>query len=225
MSTARPLPSADHGARWVARAIALSYFTIAYNLLEGLVSIFFGLADDSVALFGFGADSLIEVTSAVLVLWRFRGERRLAAIPNAERERRATMGIAALFLVLAAVTIVGAGHRLWARSVPESTLPGVIISGLSLSFMFLLWSAKLRVATALDSATVKGDAACSLACIKLSVVLLAGSGLYWLAPSLWWADAVAAVVIAAFIAREGREMMTAAKSPTFTGGCGCSCGH
>lgn len=205
------------GPDWRRRALWLAGLTIAYNLVEGLVSMAFGWADDSVALFGFGADSFIEVASALLVLWK------LLDHGNLERERKATRGIGRLFLFLALGIAGGAVLQLTARTHPPTTVPGLVISALSLGFMVFLWRAKLRTAQALDSATVAADAACSRACIQLSVVLFAGSLVFLLAPALWWVDAAAALGLAVLIGREGLGMIRAAKSACFTGGCGC--GH
>ena len=202
---------------WRRRALWLSGLTIVYNLVEGLVSMRFGWTDDSVALFGFGADSFIEVASALLVLWKLMDHGNLA------RERKATTAIGWLFLWLGAGVAGGALLQLAARSHPPTTLPGLIIAALSLSFMVFLWQAKLRAARALDSATVAADAACSRACIQLSAVLFLGSLLYLVVPALWWADATAALILALLIAREGYGMVRAARSECFTGG--CSCGH
>lgn len=178
----------------------------------------FGWADDSLALFGFGADSFIEVASALLVLWK------LLDHGNLERERKATRRIGWLFAALATGVTGGAILQLTARRHPPTTLPGLIIAGLSLSFMFALWRAKLRAARALDSATLEADAACSRACIQLSGVLFAGSLLFLLAPSLWWVDGAAALALALLIGWEGRGMIRAASRQDFTGGCGCSHG-
>lgn len=205
----------------IGRVILLSWFTIAYNLLEGLVSLYFGLSEGSIALAGFGADSFIEVFSAGLVLWRFRVETAGACVP-VERERRATLGIGALFVALAAATAAGALLQLHDRSHPATTVPGLAISALSLGFMFLLWRAKSRLAVELDSATVLKDAACSLACIQLSVILFAGSLVFLLFASLWWSDAAAAALLAGFIGLEGARTIRAALRPDFAGGCGCA---
>ncbi|HJW43997.1 MAG TPA: cation transporter [Geothrix sp.] len=202
---------------WRRRALWLSTLTIAYNLAEGLVSMAFGWADDSIALFGFGADSFIEVASALLVLWK------LLDHGNLERERKATRAIGWLFLALTAGIAGGALLQLTAQRHPPTTVPGLVISLLSLSFMVFLWRAKLQAARALDSATVAADAACSLACIQLSLVLFAGSLLFLLAPALWWVDAMAALALALLIGKEGVGMVRAARSAAFTGGCGC--GH
>lgn len=212
--------SIDEG-RWVTRVLWLAAFTIGYNLLEGAVAIGFGVEEGSVSLAGFGVDSLIEVTSAVLVLWRFRGEQDLGAEPSRERERRATLGIGVLFVLLAAAVIAGAALQLTTGQHPRTTLPGVVVASVSLAFMGWLWRAKKRAGEVLDSSTVAKDAGCSLACFQLSAVLLAGSLVFWLAPALWWADAAAALVLALFIGREGVETVRAARREDFDGGCGC----
>lgn len=216
---------------WVGRVIVLSWFTIVYNLVEGVVSMGFGVQESSIALFGFGADSFIEMFSAIVVLWRFRSESGAAGSDVAaldvsvERERAATKTIGWLFVLLAAFTALGAIFQLATLRHPDTTLPGVIIALISLSFMFALWFAKKRAAVALASRTVAADAACSLACIKLSGVLLAGAVVFAVAPALWWADAVAALVIAVLIAREGKETIEHANSKDFScGGCGCAHG-
>jgi len=214
--------------RFVKKAILLSWFTIAFNFVEGLVSIYFGLSEESVALAGFGLDSFIEVGSAFLVLWRFRSETAdLNNNPDdglrlgLERERRATYGIGVLFILLSVATAGGAVYKIVLMEPPDTALPGFIISSISLGFMYFLYHSKRSVALVLDSATVMKDAACSMACIKLSAVLFAGSVLYLLFPALWWADSVAAATLAVLIGNEGWETIEAARSPDFSGGCGC----
>ncbi len=206
-------------SRWIAYAKVLAIFTIAYNLVEGLVSMGFGWSDDSMALFGFGADSFIEVFSALLVLWRLRadgcGDDLIA------RERKVTKGIGWLLLLLAAGTLGGSLLQLKAKGHPSTTLPGLIVSLASLGFMVFLWRAKLAAAKALDSRALEGDAACSLACIQLSGILFAGSLLFLTAPALWWVDSAAALALSLFIAKEGWEMRSAAAREDFDGGCGC----
>lgn len=193
----------------------MALFTIIYNLLEGIVSIGFGIKEESVSLAGFGGDSLIEVGSAIVVLWRLKGE--------VTRERTATFLIGVLFVLLAGVTIVSAGIQIGEGGHPETTLPGMIISAVSLSFMFFLWRAKVKVAYALDSKTLFQDAQCSLACIKLSFVLFFGSLIYWLFPSLHFVDAIAAMILGILIGKEGYEAIVASRSENFTGGCCGGC--
>lgn len=224
--TAEPAPSVRAGAdpvaraRWVRRARLLALFTIGYNLLEAFAGIGFGLADESLALLGFGMDSCIEMASALFVLWRlgaeFSGHER-----QVRRERRAGIAVAVLLILLGAGTILGSGWLLWTRQHPESTLAGGIIAVLSLSFMFWLWRSKLAAAAALGSRTLRQDAACALGCIALSATLLVGSVVYAVAPALWWVDAAAALAIAGLILREGAEALRAILHGG-SGGCGCA---
>ena len=214
-------PSDASRSQWLAYARFLAVFTISYNLLEGFVSMGFGWADDSMALFGFGADSFIEVGSALLVLWRLRGDEGGCESERLHRERRAALGIGILFVLLALGTAVGAVFQLVSHHHPDTTIPGLLVSVLSLGFMFWLWKSKQRAAKALDSRSLEGDAACSLACIQLSTVLFTGSLVFLLIPALWWADAGAALLLSAFIAKEGISGIRGAMKPGFTGGCGC----
>jgi divalent metal cation (Fe/Co/Zn/Cd) transporter len=205
---------------WLLFARRLAVFTILYNVVEGLVSVGFGVADGSVALSGFGADSFIEVGSALIVLWRLREEGGCAST-RLKRERNATLGIGILFVLLAVGAGLASVLQLVARRHPDTTLPGFAVAFVSLVFMFGLWKAKRRAARALDSRTLEGDAACSLACIQLSLVLFVGSLGFLVLPALWWADALAALAIAVLIAKEGLSGIRAALHPEFSGGCGC----
>lgn len=208
--------------RQVRWATTLSWFTISYNIVEGVISIFLGISEGSMALAGFGGDSLIEVASASLVLWRFRGDFDVGSKLAIEKEKRATFGIGILFILLAVITVLAASANLFSKVPPDTTLPGLIVSVVSLSFMFYLWTSKKKVAIALNSATMAKDASCSLACIKLSFILFAGSLVYMMMPSLWWVDSAAALLLSIFIGQEGWETVMATRKKNFMGGCGCS---
>jgi divalent metal cation (Fe/Co/Zn/Cd) transporter len=206
---------------WARRARWLSIATIAWNVVEGIVAMAFGLQEESVALFGFGVDSWVEVGSAGVVYWKLTRPPGCGSTQKV-RERRATRWISGLFLALAGATAFGAVAQLVAHRHPESTLPALIVSGVSLSIMVFLWRAKRATALALDSRTLAMDASCSRACIQLSVVLFVGSIVFLVAPSLWWADAAAALGLAVLIGREGVEGWKATSHPEFEGGCGCA---
>ena len=216
-----PRSSSRTRPQWLAYARALAIVTIVYNLVEGLVSMGFGWADDSMALFGFGADSFIEVGSALLVLWRLGDKAEGCASARLARERRAVLGIGILFFLLALGIAAGAVVQLVSHHHPDTTLPGLLVSLASLGIMAWLWRVKVKAAKALDSRALAGDAACSLACIQLSLVLFAGSLVFLAFPALGWVDGAAALVLAAFIGKEGLESIAAARRPGFTGGCGC----
>lgn len=205
-------------SKLISTARKLSAFTIIYNLIEGMVSVYFGLEEDSVSLLGFGLDSFVEVASAIIVLIKLRSTE---PDNNLKNERRATFAIGILFLVLSLNVFGNSFYQLYNKGTPGTTLPGVIVSVVSLSFMFFLWKMKEKVAVSLNSSTIMADAKCSLACIKLSGVLLAGSLLYWLVPTLWWVDSAAAIIIGYFILREGTEMIQSSRKKEFKGGCGC----
>src|SRR4051812_766370 len=127
--------------RLIKYAVFICIFTIAWNITEGVVSIFFGSENDSVSLVFFGIDSFIEVSSAGLVLWRFLteskpDEEKAAQIleENLGKERKATIGIGLLFLLLSVATISDAIVALVLKRAPESAIAGLIISSVSLSF-------------------------------------------------------------------------------------------
>lgn len=205
----------------IKSVVWLSWFTIIYNVLEGIISIALGVEDVSVSLFGFGVDSFIEVFSALVVLWRFKKEELHTAGLSVEREKVASTIIGTLFLILAVTTAIFSVIQLFGGKHPATTFPGTIISIVSLSFMFFLWNRKKKLGQKLSSSTVLSDAACSFACIKLSMILLLGSGLFFIAPSLWWTDSVAALIMSYFIFNEGKEIRENAKNGNGPTCCGC----
>ncbi|HXH30835.1 MAG TPA: cation transporter [Bacteriovoracaceae bacterium] len=202
----------------VSRARFLSIFTIFYNLIEGFASIYFGIEDESISLLGFGLDSFVEVASAVIVLMKLKNQNPDL---NLSHERRATFLIGLLFILLGFSVVGTAGYALYTGSHPETTKAGIVISVLSLSFMFFLWRSKAEIGIKMNSSTVMADAKCSLACIKLSVILFVGSLVYWLWPILWWVDSSVALVLGFLIFREGYELVQNSRKPEFQGGCGC----
>ncbi|KAK9818982.1 hypothetical protein WJX81_008404 [Elliptochloris bilobata] len=172
----------------------------------------------SISLCIFGVDSLIEVASACLVLWRLYGNAL-----DLRRERAAVLAIGALLVLLACTATVASIVALARREHPETAVFALAISSTSLVLLTAAWLAKRRLAKALRSAVLASDAACSFACARLAAVLLAGSVAFMVAPGAWWVDAAAALVLAAFFAKEGADMTRAALSPAFAGG-GCGCG-
>ncbi|MEJ5256200.1 MAG: cation transporter [Acidimicrobiales bacterium] len=184
-------------ARWRRTALALAWATIAWNSIEAIVAIASGAAAGSIALVGFGLNSIIEVGSAVVVVWQFSGA-------DVEREERALKLIAGSFFLFAAYVT---GQALWdlvARAQPEESVPGIVLAACSLVVMPVLAIAKRRLGRRMASRTVVADGGQTLLCSYLSAVLLVGlvanAALGW-----WWADPVAALVIAGLAVREGRE--------------------
>lgn len=180
----------------------LEYFTISWNCLEGLVAIGAGLLAGSISLVGFGADSFIEVTSGAALLWRMGGE-----VDTCQRERREQVALRIVgicFLALATYVAYSAIRDLVAHAASESSTIGIALACVSLVVMPVLSRAKRRVGRALGSAAMHADAKQTEFCAYLSAVLLGGL-LLNAAFGLWWADAVAALIMVPIIAREGVE--------------------
>lgn len=179
------------------RGLWLEYLTIGWNLFEAFVAVGLGIAAGSIALVGFGFDSLIEVFAATVVVWELRGV-------GVERERLALRLIAVSFYVLAAYVLIESVRDLAIRAEPEESVPGLVLAALSLIVMPLLARAKRRTGRAMASATLVADAAETLLCAVLSLILLAGL-LLNAAAGWWWADPLAAIAIAVLALHEGIE--------------------
>lgn len=184
--------------RLARTAIGLAWLTVVWNSVEAMVSLFAGKSAGSTALIGFGLDSLIEVSSALVVLWQLR-----SAMAK-EREERALKLIALSFFALALWVSLSSIVTLIGQREPEESRTGIALAVVSLIVMPVLALAKRRVGQAMSSATVVADSAQTWLCTSLSAVLLVGllanATLGW-----WWADPVAGLIIAAVAAREGRE--------------------
>ena len=189
-------------ARLVRRGRWLSGVTLGYNSLEALVALVAGLLAGSIALVGFGIDSVIELSASVAALWRLAAEHDPARREHAERVTLRIIG--ALFLALAAYVLWEAGERLVRRAVPDHSPAGIAIVAASLVVMPLLARAKRRVAAALESRALRAEAQQTQLCTYLSAILLGGL-LLNLAVGWWWADPVAALAMVPIIAREGIE--------------------
>lgn len=193
------------GERLRRRALALAGLTIAWNVVEGVVAIGAGLAAGSIALVGFGFDSTVEVLSAWVVVWQFRAELRGGY--DEERERRALRLIGVTFFVLAAYVSFEAFRDLFlVDAEADESAVGIALAALSLLVMPALAWAKKRTADRLASPTLRADATETLLCSWLSLALLVGLVLN-ATVGWWWADPLAALVIAGLAAREGLEAL------------------
>lgn len=184
---------ADARATAVRRARLLNKATIGWNAVEGVVAIGVGLAAGSVSLIGFGADSAIEVSAALILTWRLRQERRSGCTQAADA--RATRAIAVSFALLAGYVAAQSVADLVGGTRPDASVAGVVLAALSLLVMPFLARAKARLAPALGSAAAVADAKQTNLCAVLSAIVLVGVGanaaLGW-----WWADPVAGLGIA-----------------------------
>ena len=193
---------AEKKSRDVRLAFRLEYFTIAWMVVEAGVAVASGILAHSIALVAFGLDSVIELFAAVVVIWQLRG----AQAERESRERTALRLIAVTFFALAAYVTVEAVIDLARRSRPEASVAGMVLAACALVVMPLLFLAKGRVARRIDNAALGADAHESLFCGLLAAVLLAGLALN-AAFGWWWADPVAALVVAVFAVREGIEAL------------------
>jgi divalent metal cation (Fe/Co/Zn/Cd) transporter len=186
----------------VRRGLQLSYATLAYNCLEGLIAILAGLAAGSIALVGFGADSLIEVTASLAAIWRLHSDSDPTRRERSERISLRVIGI--LFLALAAYVAADATQSLITRQAPDTSLVGLLLAAASLIVMPLLARAKRKVAVAMGSGALAAESQQTMLCTYLSAILLGGLILN-AAVGWWWADPVAALAMVPIIALEGRE--------------------
>jgi divalent metal cation (Fe/Co/Zn/Cd) transporter len=184
----------------VARGRRLEYLSIAWNGFEAAVALVAGLLAGSIALVGFGLDSVIETISAGILLWRLRAEDDPLRRERTERTARRLVGIC--FLALAVYVVVESLRALWIKAQPERSIPGILIALAAVVVMPLLGRAKRRVAAQMDSRALHADSRQADFCAYLSAILLAGLLLHMVL-GWWWADPVAALVMTPIIAREG----------------------
>lgn len=197
-------------------ALWLAFFTVFYNLLEGAVSIYFGVSDEALTLFGFGVDSFIEVLSGAGIVAMVVRIRQNPDTPRSQFESSALRVTGAAFYLLALGLAATAVYNLFTQHKPETTLPGLIISLVSIAMMWALVMGKRRVGRALDSMPILADANCTLVCIYMSLVLLAASVVYELT-GFGFVDSIGALGLIYFSYKEGRESFDKAK------GIECSC--
>jgi divalent metal cation (Fe/Co/Zn/Cd) transporter len=185
-------------------ALWLAIFTIVYNLAEGLVSIFFGLSDETLTLFGFGVDSFIEVMSGIGILAMVLRIRRNPDTDRSTFERTALRITGTSFYILAVGLAATAIYNIVVGHKPETTLPGLIISLISIAVMWALVASKRKVGNELDSAPILADANCTLVCIYMSIVLLASSLIYQVT-GFGFVDSLGAIGLIYFSYNEGKE--------------------
>ncbi len=189
---------------FVQQGIRLEYVTLAWNGFEALVAIVSGVVAGSIALVGFGLDSMIEMSSGATLLWRLKSdadEHRREKV-----ERTALRIVGASFIALAIYVAADAARSLWHHARPEESFSGIAIAAAALIVMPLLARAKRRVASGIDSGAMQADSRQTDLCAYLSAVLLAGlllnATLGW-----WWADPVAALIMVPLITKEGIEAL------------------
>lgn len=185
------------------QAIRLSVFTVSYNIIEGVAAFIFGALTQSTALVAFALDSFIESVSASTMIWRFSKHR--SDEEEEKTEQRAYKIVGYSFLILGAYVLYQALNNLIRMEEPERSLFGAGIATVSLIIMPFISRAKYRLGKKIGSKSMVADSRQTLICVMLSAVLLVGTGLNYFF-GIWWADPLAAVVIALFLLRESYEM-------------------
>jgi len=188
----------------VQQAFRLEYLTLTWMLVEATVAIGSGLAARSVTLLAFGVDSLIELASAVVLIWRLTVELRLGEAFAEHAEHTASRVGGALLLALALFVVIAAAWSLWTGRGQEFSWLGLLVAMAAIPIMWVLSQRKLRLADALGSRALRADAVEGIACGWLSFVVVAGL-LVQLALGTWWVDAVTSLAIVWLLVKEGRE--------------------
>jgi divalent metal cation (Fe/Co/Zn/Cd) transporter len=203
MTIASPSVAGDRVAH-VREAFRLEYITLGWMVIEAAVAIGSGIAAQSLTLVAFGIDSLIELASAAVLLWRLNVELRHGEAFAEDAERMASRIGGALLFALAAYVVASAGWKLWTQQGAEFSLPGLVIAVLSIPIMYVLARRKLEIAGAIGSRALRADAVESITCGWLAFVVV-GALVAQLLIGAWWIDAVASLGIVWFVVREGRE--------------------
>jgi divalent metal cation (Fe/Co/Zn/Cd) transporter len=201
-------------------ALILAFITIGYNFIEGGISVFFGLNDNTLALLGFGVDSFVEVVSGMGIahmILRMRNEN-IKSRDQIEKFALKVTGIS--FYVLTAGLIFGSVINIIHAVKPDTTLPGIFVSLISIITMYLLMKSKLKVGSELNSEAIIADANCTKTCFNLSIILLLSS-LFYMLFKIGYIDIIGSLGIAYYAFKEGRESIEKSKSENLA----CDCGH
>ncbi len=203
--------------RW---ANGLALITIFYNLIEGAVSLVFGVEDGTVALFGFGVDSFVEVISGIGIWHMVRRMKQNDNESHDRFEKTALTVTGTAFYILAAGLIITSLINIYEGYKPKTTLWGIIIASISIISMWALIHYKVKIGRRFNSQALLADAACTKTCLYLSIVLLIASVGYELT-GIGLLDSLGAAGIAGFSFKEGREAFEKTKGKSC--GCGGTC--
>ena len=194
------------------KGLTLEYFTVVYNLAEAAVSLLFGKIANSIALIGFGLDSIMESLSGMVLIWRLQKHGKITEEEEERIERKAMKFVAFTFFILGFYVLYQSLRKLIVKDIPEPSLPGIIIALVSIIVMPLLSYQKMKTGRQIQSQALVADAKETFACALLSIALLLGLGLNY-AFGFWQADAAAGLLIVIFLFREGLESWEEATNP------------
>lgn len=190
--------------RLFKKGVWLEYFTVGYNIVEAAVSIVFGTIANSIALVGFGLDSVVESLSGFVLIWRLRQHGKISPEDEERIEQKAMKFVAVTFFILGLYVLFQSLKKLIVREIPDPSFPGIIIAVVSIIVMPLLTWQKYKTGKQIGSRALIADSKETLACAFLSVALLLGLGSNYLF-GFWQADPIVGLIIVAFLFREGRE--------------------
>lgn len=209
----------DEERKWYDLAFALGVFTIVYNLAEGIISTWFGFEDETLALFGFGVDSFIEMISGIGIVYMVLRIRQHPTSNRSEFERTALKITGTSFYILVVGLVTSSLLIMYLKQKPITTFWGVVVSTISILVMLALIYGKIKTGRKLSSDAILADANCTKVCIYMSCVLLASSAIYsW--TGFAYADALGTLGLAWFSYKEGKECFEKAASNKH-----CACDH
>jgi divalent metal cation (Fe/Co/Zn/Cd) transporter len=192
----------------IRQAFRLEWLSVGWLAVEAVVAVASGVAAHSISLTTFGLDSIIELASAGVLIWRLSSELKFGAEVSERAERIARQSCGGLLFALAAYVVGAAAWNLWHGEGQAFSWPGLTVAVLAIPIMLVLARRKRTLARQLGSRALRADAAESVACIWLSVAVVVGllAQLVW---GVWWIDAVTSLAIVWFLVREGREAWVA----------------
>jgi divalent metal cation (Fe/Co/Zn/Cd) transporter len=188
----------------IQRAFWLEWITVAWMIIEAAVAIATGLMAGSISLLAFGLDSVIELASAVVLIWRLNVELRMGQLFPEDVERRASKIAGCLLFALAAFVVATAAWSLWTRRGQEFSGLGLVVTVAAIPIMYFLSKRKLAIADQLNSRAMRADAIESITCGYLAVVVVVGLTVEYFS-EFWWVDSVTSLAIVYYLIKEGKE--------------------
>jgi divalent metal cation (Fe/Co/Zn/Cd) transporter len=215
METAEMLPTKTNSLYKIVLGLAI--FTIVYNVAEGLISTYLGFDNESLALFGFGSDSFIEVISGLGIAHMIIRIQRQPQSNRDNFEKTALRITGYAFYTLVVALVITSFYNIWSGHKPITTFWGIVISAISILVMWFLVLSKRRVGKQLNSAPVLADANCTMVCVYMSIILLVSSGIYELT-NIRYIDSIGTLGLSYFAFKEGKECFAKVSSDKY-----CSC--
>lgn len=190
----------------IKKGLRLEYFTVVYNILEAIASILFGYLAGSIALVGFGLDSIVESLSGFVLIWRLGKHKIISKEEEDKIEKKAIKFVAITFFILGLYILIESIKKLHLKEIPDTSLPGIIISMVSLIIMPILAYKKFKVGKEIGSRALVADSKETIICVFLSFTLFLGLGANYLF-GFWQADPIAGLIIVLFLFKEGYELL------------------